>query len=75
MKIDQTTVVPLGWVVSGFASMLTVTIIGVVWVVKVNYRLERIEQNMHLPTIVKKEEPCSPKNLGPEVETSYADRK
>lgn len=48
-KFDEKTVVPIGWVLSGFISVLAITVIGAFWVSTVNFRLERIEDKLGIP--------------------------
>lgn len=49
MKITDNSVVPLGWVLSGFSVMLSITIVGSFWVSAVNFRLQRIEEKLGIP--------------------------
>lgn len=49
MKIDEKAVVPVSWVLSGYAAIISVTVIGAFWVSSVNYRLERIEEKLGIP--------------------------
>lgn len=46
MKINSETVVPIGWVISGMAAILAVTISATFWVSTVNTRLSRIEDKL-----------------------------
>ncbi len=48
-KIDGASVVPIGWVVSGFGIVMTATILGSFWVAAVNFRLGRIEARLGIP--------------------------
>lgn len=48
LKIDKHTVVPLGWIMSGYIIMLSLVITGTFWVAKVGYRLERIERFLNI---------------------------
>jgi hypothetical protein len=48
-RIDSTSVIPLGWVVSGLAAMVSITVLGAFWVSAVNFRLSRIEQALGIP--------------------------
>jgi CTP-dependent riboflavin kinase len=46
-KLDpHTTLVPLGWVLSGFGTILAAVIVGTFWISTVNYRLQRIEERL-----------------------------
>lgn len=49
MKIDEKSVVPLGWVVTGMCTGIAATVAGVFWVSTVNFRLERIEEKLGIP--------------------------
>jgi len=50
-RIDEKTVVPLGWVLAGFLVGLAPLISGVLWVQAVNLRLGRIEQKLGIPPL------------------------
>lgn len=45
-KIDDKTVVPISWVLGGFAAVLAPVIAIAMWVQAVNYRLARIESKL-----------------------------
>ncbi len=49
-RIDQNTVVPLFWIIAGFAAVLSVSVAGSVSytasMVAINFRLARIEQHL-----------------------------
>lgn len=49
IKIDEKTVVPIGWVLGGFAVIIMPVIVGAIWVAGVNFRLQRIEQKLGIP--------------------------
>jgi hypothetical protein len=49
MRIDEKSVVPLGWVITGMGAGIGATIAGVFWVSTVNFRLERIEEKLGIP--------------------------
>lgn len=49
MKFDSSSVVPLGWVISGMSVVVAGTITGVFWISTVNFRLERIEEKLGIP--------------------------
>lgn len=61
MKIDGNSVVPVGWVLSGFAAVMFVVIIGAFWVSAVDYRLERIEVALGIPPL-RSDTAVSPRN-------------
>ncbi len=52
-RIDEISLVPLGWVLAGFVSLLASSVTGAVvcafWVSAVNFRLQRIEQRLDIP--------------------------
>ena len=52
MKIDDKTVVPIGWVLGGFATLLaiavTTSIQATLWVSSVDDRLSRIEDHLKI---------------------------
>lgn len=49
MKIDGKSVVPVGWVFTGFGVIISITIIGAFWVAAVDFRLQRIEEKLGIP--------------------------
>lgn len=49
-KIDEKSVVPLSWFITGLLTVITMTGGGVVWITTVNFRLERIEEKLGIPT-------------------------
>jgi hypothetical protein len=49
MKIDSETLVPVGWVLSGFGLTLTAAVCGTFWISSVNDRLGRIEERLGIP--------------------------
>ena len=49
IKIDEQSTLPIGWVLSGLAFTIAITITGVFWVSTVNFRLERIEEKLGIP--------------------------
>jgi len=49
MKIDEKTVMPIGWALAGFGVMISVTVVGSFWVAAVNFRLQRIEEKLGIP--------------------------
>lgn len=48
-KLDDRTVVPLTWLVGGFAAGLAPVIAAVFWIASVNFRLQRIEEKLGIP--------------------------
>lgn len=52
MKIDEKTVVPLGWMIGGLAAVVGATIVGAFWVFSVDARLGRIEQKLGIEPYV-----------------------
>lgn len=56
MKIDGHTVVPIGWVITGLATIFTistsVTLTVAFWCAAVNFRLQRIEDRLGIPLAV-----------------------
>jgi hypothetical protein len=48
-RIDEKTVVPIGWVLGGFTIMVTIAVTGAFWVSAVNFRLSRIEDRLGIP--------------------------
>lgn len=50
-KIDEKTVVPLSWLLVGFAFGLAPVMAATFWVAGVNNRLQRIEQKLGIPEI------------------------
>lgn len=48
-RIDEKTLLPLSWVLGGFATIISITMIGAFWVSTVSYRLERIEDKLGIP--------------------------
>lgn len=49
MRLDEKSVVPLGWVLSGMSVVIAGTVVGVFWVSTVNFRLQRIEEKLGIP--------------------------
>lgn len=49
MKIDDKTVVPIGWVLAAFGVSVGTVIAGSFWIASVNFRLERIEEKLDIP--------------------------
>ena len=49
MRIDEKTVLPIAWVFSGFAAVISITAVIAFYVSNLNYRLERIEQKLGIP--------------------------
>jgi len=49
MRIDEKAVVPLGWVLGGFATMISISAMGAFWIATVNFRLQRIEEKLNIP--------------------------
>lgn len=49
MKVDEKTLVPVGWVLGGFVTVITIVVIGAFWVSAVDYRLSRIEEKLGIP--------------------------
>lgn len=49
MRIDDKSVVPLGWVLGGFATMISISAMGAFWIATVNFRLQRIEEKLNIP--------------------------
>lgn len=54
-KIDSSTVVPLGWVLGGLATIVAGVAAGVFWISTVNFRLQRIEKALHLDAVADME--------------------
>jgi hypothetical protein len=54
-KIDSKTVIPLGWMLAGFAAGIGPLLVGVAWVITVNIRLGRIEQKLGIPPLAQVE--------------------
>lgn len=54
MKIDEKSVIPLGWALTGFGIILSGAVSGAVagamWVSTVDFRLERIEEKLSIPS-------------------------
>lgn len=50
MKVENM-VIPLGWVLTGFASTTGVIVVGAVWMAAVNFRLQRIEEKLGIPPL------------------------
>lgn len=49
-RIDEKATIPLVWVFAGLAGMVSVVVVGTFWVSMVDFRLERIEQKLSIPT-------------------------
>ncbi len=52
MKIDEKTVIPIGWAMGGFATLLAITVTtsiqATLWVSSVDDRLSRIEDHLKI---------------------------
>lgn len=49
IKIDQNSVVPIGWALAGFGTLITFAVAGAFWMSSVDYRLSRIEEKLSIP--------------------------
>jgi hypothetical protein len=48
-KIDEKTLVPIGWVLTGLAAIFFIVLRGAFWMSSVDGRLQRIEDKLGVP--------------------------
>lgn len=48
-RLDEKTVIPIGWVIAGFMPVVCITVTGAFWIAAVDFRLGRIEEKLGIP--------------------------